>query len=1120
MLRYAERPLVNPHAAGYDGELVEVGLPCLGWQDAHHHSGDGNGDPGNAVNALRWVRLRGDRAVPREVLPEERIAALEAMLGFLRDPRQADAHVRLRAELERPPWDFALSALDAGVDRVRAQAGAAGPEERLAFRLVVGHDTVLDVEPLVQKRGARGHFSRGARVPWYQLPERQNLSEAERQAYQAYDDRFARKSQAWGGALSAAQVFGILRALVDHPGLLIEGAVASDGGPRGEASESLGEDRPFTISATSRAGQEGRPDIRLGRLRLRFVSSADGSLSPLFSLLDQAWSPPDVRPLIREGAYIIHVRRPAHAAPQVYLAEVEADTLAVIEALAVAPRFPPEAHDALARRLEVLQEKVEIEFPSSWTKTITEAPTRLLARLDLLASGALRLSLGVRPLTHGAVYLPGEGPALILEGEGPTRHGVRRDRGAERQAALALCERLGLGATDGGQPANGLPGGLGQPWTWRVTEGDPAFHVVATLEELSAEVTVEWSGDGRIGYRGSVGLGAMRLKVADRKDWFGLEGGATLEGEKPSALGKGSKSRKAKDAAAGPPLVPLADLFAAIREGRRYVAVQGHGFARLEETLREALQKAEESVQTTRQGLALSPAAFIGENPLRALIEDEAQLEASAAFRAFLRRLEAPPPGVDDESLWPSPLRDLLRPYQKAGVRWLLRMAHWGAGVVLADEMGLGKTLQTLAVLAVRAGEGPALVVAPTSVVQNWEDEAARFVPSLRVRAYRGPDRETALAALGPGDVIVTTYAIATLDAEALRRTPFASLVVDEAQAVKNALTERARALRDLDVRWRLGLTGTPLENHLAEIWSIFRVVAPGLFGTWEDFRGRYAIPIEKFRDEGRRHALARRLRPFVLRRTKAEVAPELPPRTELVRKVTLSTQERGLYEQLRLATLKEIADAKATPERDARDLRFVLLAALTRLRQLCCHPRLVYPKSQVGSSKTAHFLELATSLREDGHRMLVFSQFRTFLELVAPRLEQQGLRVLVLDGSTPPATRTARIAAFQRGEGDIFLISLKAGGFGLNLTAADTVIHLDPWWNPAVEDQATARAHRIGQDKPVTTFRLVAADTLEEAVLELHAAKRELAESLLAGAETAASLDVDALIDLMRTRG
>jgi SNF2 family DNA or RNA helicase len=587
-----------------------------------------------------------------------------------------------------------------------------------------------------------------------------------------------------------------------------------------------------------------------------------------------------------------------------------------------------------------------------------------------------------------------------------------------------------------------------------------------------------------------VGRANMRMKVADQRDWFAVDGHAEIAGE----------------------VVPLSVLLAAIREDRRYVPVGARGFARIEDTLRDALSRVEAVLFESRGSLLVAPVAS---DPLMGLVEQEAQLEASAAFLELRRRMRE---GDGEPPQLPAALEAALRPYQRAGVAWLVRLSHWGAGALLADEMGLGKTVQTLAVLSHRAARGPALVVAPTSVVPNWLAEAARFTPALKPILYRGPEREQLLRRLGPGDILVTSYAIAAMDAEPLGKLRFASLVLDEAQAVKNATTERARALRDLDAEWRLGLTGTPIENHLGELWSLMRVITPGLLGSWEQFRARYSLPIEKFGDDTRRKKLAAVIRPFVLRRTKAEVATDLPAHTEIVRVVRLSPEEQALYEQMRRSVLEDLENARQDLERDVTDrLRMVLLAAFTRLRQLCCHPRLVYPQTHAGSAKATYLMDLLSELREEGHKALVFSQFRSFLDLLTPRLRQQGFRVLVLDGTTPSEVREQRIAAFQRGEADAFLISLKAGGFGLNLTAADTVIHLDPWWNPAVEDQATARAHRIGQHKPVTAVRLVARGTIEEAVLDLHAAKRALAAGVLEGSDVAASLSTDQLVELVR---
>jgi superfamily II DNA or RNA helicase len=1038
-------------------------LALVGWSEAEE---------------LQWRRVRRDAVTGEDVSADERRRAIEAFVDFLRDPRLADEQ-RVAAELLRlPPWQHALDMLDENLGRLAPASGArsapgaapapatARAQERLAFRVTLRTDDGYDVrvEPLVQKRGRDGRFSRGARIEWHQIPGRRAeiLTAADRRAYHAYEDVFARGP--WSASPTWAQVFGVLRALIDHPAVTLAGQRDGD-----------------------------RLEIRHGRLRLRFADAGSGALAPHFDLLGCALAPAQAALALRDDRHLIYVYRPdgtpeapearigAPRRPQVLLSRLEPGAVALVRALASAPaRFPAEAHDALATRLEALQETLDVEFPSQWTRTIAPADGRIVVWLQLLASGALEVRLGVRPVPLGSLWPPGEGPTLVLEGQGDGRHGVRRDRPRERQAALALAETLQL---------TGEPGEASDPWCWRVEPGDPALHVVATLKELEDGTQVEWADDQRLLSMGSVGRGDMRMKVADRRDWFAVEGGARV----------------------GDEVVPLSELFAAIREGRRYVAVGARGFARIEETLRAALVHAEAALFERHAAVQVP---VVAADPLFSLVEDEAQIEATEAFLAVRRRMRE---GAAERPVLPPPLDTALRPYQRGGVDWMARLAYWGAGAILADEMGLGKTVQTLALLVHRAARGPALVVAPTSVVPNWLAEAARFAPGLTVKPYRGPGRAAVLGGLGPGDVLVTSYALASLDAEALAGLQLGTLVVDEAQAIKNAGTDRSKALRGLRAEWRLGLTGTPVENHVGELWSIMRVVSPGLLGSWEQFRHRYAVPIEKFGDAARRQALATLLRPFVLRRTKDEVAPELPARTEIARSVRLSEEEEKLYEELRQSFIAEMEARKRDPDRDASDMRFMLLAALTRMRQLCCHPRLVYPRTPVGSSKEAYLVELLGELREGGHKALVFSQFRSFLELLAPRLRQHGLRVLVLDGTTPAEARAERIAAFQSGAADVFLISLKAGGFGLNLTAADTVIHLDPWWNPAVEDQATARAHRIGQQKPVTAIRLVARGTIEEAVLGLHADKRALAAALLDGADVAASLSTEDLVSLIR---
>lgn len=348
------------------------------------------------------------------------------------------------------------------------------------------------------------------------------------------------------------------------------------------------------------------------------------------------------------------------------------------------------------------------------------------------------------------------------------------------------------------------------------------------------------------------------------------------------------------------------------------------------------------------------------------------------------------------------------------------------------------------------------------------------------------------------------------MDAERFAQVHWASVILDEAQAIKNPDTRRAQAAFALRADFRLAASGTPVENHLGELWSLFRFLNPGLLGSLEQFGERFATPIAKG-DEPARLALRRLLQPFILRRTKTQVLTELPPRTELTYRVELSDGERELYEALRQEALEQVAQA---PEHERA---MQVLAHITRLRRLCCHPTLALPNATLPGSKLAAFARLMRELLDNGHKALVFSQFVDHLALARRWLDEQGIAYHYLDGATPARQRQKKVEAFQGGQGEVFLISLKAGGSGLTLTAADYVLHLDPWWNPAVEDQASDRAYRMGQQRPVTIYRLVAAHTIEERILALHAAKRELADALLAGGDASARLDTDALLALLR---
>ncbi len=478
----------------------------------------------------------------------------------------------------------------------------------------------------------------------------------------------------------------------------------------------------------------------------------------------------------------------------------------------------------------------------------------------------------------------------------------------------------------------------------------------------------------------------------------------------------------------------------------------------------------------------------VGRNSTAALVELLEDTEAEVPpdlqrLRTFLEGGEGLP-----EVLPPRDLRADLRPYQRAGLQWLRFLRDMELNGVLADDMGLGKTVQALAAMLDAGGRH--LVVAPTSVLRNWAIEAARFAPTLKVNVYHGPDRR-----LDPtADLTITSYALLRLDLDRLREQTWTYTVLDEAQAIKNPQSQTARAAFKLPSAHRMCLTGTPVENRLEELWSLFRYLMPGLLGSEAAFKDRFSRPIENGDDKARA-ALRNRVRPYVLRRLKQQVATELPPLTEVVERCPLEDQQRRVYEGVRLTAHRDVQAALA----QGGGSTMQVLEALLRMRQACCDPALLPGDvgEGAGAAKLDRLEEILVEIVGEDHKALVFSQWTSLLDRVEERLLELGIDWVRLDGST--RDRQAVIDTFQSDAGPpVFLLSLKAGGFGLNLTAADYVIHLDPWWNPAVERQATDRAHRIGQDKPVVSIKLVAEDTVEERILELQAAKRELADAAL----------------------
>jgi superfamily II DNA or RNA helicase len=690
----------------------------------------------------------------------------------------------------------------------------------------------------------------------------------------------------------------------------------------------------------------------------------------------------------------------------------------------------------------------------------------------------LKMQLRVRPFGEmGAYSLPGQGAeSVIAEIEGKPLQ-ARRNLLAEANAlkeVIAGCPTLEKADFAHEE--------------WQLSEADDCLDLLLQLQAQN-QVKVSWP-EGEKFKLAAPRLDGSRFKMSihGERDWFAVQGELQLDEEK---------------------VLDLQKLLTLVRQSSgRFIALGDNEFLALTEEFHRRLTElaAFSSVQG-KEARIHSLASFALED----LAGNVTDLKTDILWKEHLKRLKQLDKRLSDV---PGTLFADLRDYQVDGFQWLSRLAQWGVGACLADDMGLGKTVQLLALLLNRASSGPALVVAPTSVCTNWLSETARFAPSLNIILFGSGNREATLANLKPLDLVITSYGLLQQESERFKQVTWHTLVLDEAQAIKNSQTLRSEAVMALSSDFRVVATGTPLENHLGELWNLFRFINPGLLGSLKQFNERFAGPIERLQDATVRQRLRRLIQPFILRRTKTQVLSELPSRTEIVLKVELSKEESVLYEALRRSAMERLENLGNAPP-GQRQIQ--ILTEMMKLRRACCNPTLVSPELGLASSKLTAFGELVEELLENRHKALVFSQFVDHLTLIRQYLDEKGISYQYLDGATPMKERQRRVEAFQAGEGDLFLISLKAGGTGLNLTAADYVIHMDPWWNPAVEDQASDRAHRMGQKRPVTIYRLVAQQTIEEAIVSLHTHKRDLADSLLEGSDVSGRMSTQDMLTLLQ---
>lgn len=734
---------------------------------------------------------------------------------------------------------------------------------------------------------------------------------------------------------------------------------------------------------------------------------------------------------------------------------------------------PKSAKGRLQTILKKLGQRFLIQSDLQYESVRKEGDSTLYAKLVPQLPG-LKLTLCVYPFgAEGPHFSPGKGlsmPQVMVKGK-PKK--VQRNLTLERQQADQLIQAI--------EPLQAQNEGYDE---WFFEQPEEILDLLECLHN-HPQLPLIWPEGKKISVTPTLGPQALSLKVKADQDWFSLEGLLQVDQNQVMELKQ---------------LLELIDA-----SPNRFIALSDTQFLALTDQFKRQLREIKALTEKQQGSYYLHPLSSVA---IHEFLEQVGNFEADARWHQIKERMQN---AQKHSPVLPMTLQAELRPYQLEGFQWLSRMAYWGVGACLADDMGLGKTIQTLALILENTEKGATLVVAPTSVCHNWVNECSRFAPSLKVVLHAKERNPKILKELGPGQLLVTSYGLLHQEIEQLSAIPWQTVILDEAQVIKNANTKRSQAAHQLHGHIKLILTGTPIENRLSELWNLFRFINPGLLGSYNSFSKRFVEPIEQHKDLAARQALKKILLPFMLRRLKSQVLTDLPPRIEQTVLVPFESEELAFYEALRQNALEKLVQIPSQEKK-----RIHILAEITRLRRACCHPTLVVPEVNIPSSKLKAAEEIIEELRENRHRALIFSQFVGHLEKVKALLEEKEISYQYLDGATSIDERQKRVAAFQNGQGDFFLISLKAGGTGLNLTAADYVIHLDPWWNPAVEDQASDRAHRLGQTRPVTIYRLIMEGSIEEKMVGLHQVKRGLADDLLNGTDLSGKLSDEELLALI----
>lgn len=740
----------------------------------------------------------------------------------------------------------------------------------------------------------------------------------------------------------------------------------------------------------------------------------------------------------------------------------------IADTIEKAETLPIESYPTLLKLLPQLSRSIEIhsnllEGGSSLEKI--EGDSLIHCTIDPYGND-YKINHYIRPLSGGNLtFLSGKGDKTIFDQTEEKRYQVDRNIRKEKENLQKITDILEDMQNSEIIELENL-----------ILNPQQMLPFVEWAAENEDICTLEWPEGKQIKIN-NVTQANFNITKGNNENWFAVEGEITL---------KDSDS------------INIYELLKLTSQGNltgNYIKIDDGKYISLTNTLRKQIQRLEAISQLSRHNITVS--AYNAGVLAETIRGNETTFKSDNSIEELVQKIK------ESESLEPqipANLNATLRDYQYEGFRWITRMNHWGAGACLADDMGLGKTIQAITFLLHKAQEGPSLVVAPASVIMNWKNEIARFAPTLNTQILNNStNREETLSKANSGDIVLTTYGLLPQEEKQLAETNWNVICLDEAHTIKNRQTKTSAVAMTLKAKSRIILTGTPIQNHLGEMWNLFQFLNPGLLGTFEQFSHKYITNAN-----ADLKSLRKIVQPFILRRTKMQVLDELPDKTEIILNIQLSDLEIIAYERLRSRVESELEGEEK--------LSVNALAEITQLRQAACSIQLTDKKWNGANSKIEALKELVAEITSEGNKVIIFSQFTSFLDIIAKELEKLGMEYLYLNGATPIKKREQMVASFQKGEKQIFAISLKAGGLGLNLTQANYVIHLDPWWNPAIEQQATDRAHRIGQKQPVTVYHLICSNTIEEKILRLQKTKSQMSDALLNGTNIAHTLTIEDL--------